>query len=75
VRHYGFCHPAAKAKRERVAFHTGRPLLVGALELPPTKPAHVAACPCCGEPMQKILRLLPAWQRARPPPAAARLSA
>src|SRR5690606_27542043 len=25
VRYHGDCHPAAKAKRERVAFHTGRP--------------------------------------------------
>ena len=30
VRYHGFCHPAAKVKRERIAFHTGRPLLVGA---------------------------------------------
>jgi hypothetical protein len=26
VPHYGFCHPAAKAKRERVAFHRHRVL-------------------------------------------------
>jgi hypothetical protein len=24
IRHSGFCHPAARAKRERIAFHTGR---------------------------------------------------
>jgi hypothetical protein len=69
VRHYGFCHPAAKAKRERIAFHTGRPLLIGAAAVATKKPAHTVACPCCGEPMRKLLQLLPAWRRARPPPA------
>ena len=68
VRYYGFCHPAAKAKRERIAFHTGRPLLIGAAAIAPEKPAHIVTCPCCGEPMRKLLQLLPAWRRARPPP-------
>ena len=62
VRYYGFCHPAAKAKRERIAFHTGRPLLIGAAALPPTKPPHIVSCSCCGEPMKKLLRLLPEWR-------------
>ena len=62
VRYFGFCHPASKIKRERVAFHTGRPLLVGAVSVTPVKPPHVVACPCCGEPMKKLLRLLPAWR-------------
>ncbi len=68
VRYYGFCHPAAKAKRERIAFHTGRPLLIGAAALPPTKPPHIVSCPCCGEPMKKLLRLRPEWRPARAPP-------
>ncbi|MDP3849618.1 MAG: transposase zinc-binding domain-containing protein [Luteolibacter sp.] len=69
IRHYGFCHPAAKAKRERIAFHTGRPLLVGATVVAaPVKPPHVVSCPCCGEPMKKLLRLLPAWSPSRAPP-------
>jgi hypothetical protein len=68
VRYYGYCHPAAHKKRERIAFHTGRPLLVGAAALAPAKPPHVVSCPCCGEPMQKLLRLPPAWRSARPPP-------
>jgi len=68
VRYFGFCHPAAKAKRERIAFHTGRPLLVGAAAIPPPKPPHVVACPCCGEPMKILLRLLPAWNPGRAPP-------
>jgi hypothetical protein len=71
VRYYGFCHPAAKVKRERIAFHTGRPLLIGAAEfVKEEKPAHVVKCRCCGEPMQKIMRLRPAWRCAIPPPSA-----
>lgn len=66
LRYYGFCHPAAKAKREAVAFHTGRPLLIGAVEKPVPKTPHVVACPCCGEPMKKLLRLLPAWRDTAP---------
>ena len=68
IRYFGFCHPAAKAKRERIAFHTGRPLLIGAVVIAPQKPPHVVTCPCCGEPMKKLLRLLPTWSRGRAPP-------
>jgi len=69
IRYYGFCHPAAKLKRERVAFHTGRPLLIGALALPPPpKPTAVRTCPCCGEPMLRIMKLLAPWQASRAPP-------
>jgi hypothetical protein len=68
IRYHGFCHPAAHKKRERVAFHTGRPLLVGAVVITPPKPPHVVACPCCAQPMARLLRLLPVWLRARPPP-------
>lgn len=71
VRQYGFCHPAAKLKREKVAFHTGRPLLIGALATPPPKPPpEPCKCPRCGEPMVRVLRLPPPWEaaRARSPP-------
>ncbi len=68
VRYFGFCHPAAKAKRERIAFHTGRPLLIGPALVAPEKPPHIVSCPCCGEPMKKLLRLLPAWSPGRAPP-------
>ena len=40
IRYYGFCHSAAKVKRERIAFHTGRPLLLGA-----PRPAAAQASP------------------------------
>ncbi len=67
VRHYGFQHPAAKATRERVAFHTGRPLHTPA---PPPKPTPFAPrCPCCSEPMVKLpLSLLPLWKSGLSPP-------
>jgi hypothetical protein len=73
VRYFGFCHPAAKIKRECIAFHTGRPLLIGALVLPPVKPPHVVTCSCCGKPMKKIWELRSSWRRdpAMTPPSTA----
>lgn len=68
VRYFGFCHPAAKIKRERIAFHTGLPLFIDAAAIVTEKTPHVVVCSCCGEPMKKLLQLLPAWRRARPPP-------
>ena len=54
-------HPAAKATRERVAFHTGRPLHLPVRPPKPTAPAY--PCPCCGETMTKLpLSLLPLWK-------------
>ena len=64
IRYYGFCHPAAKIKRECIAFQTGRPLLIGALAVPPEKSPHIVLCPCCGETMKKVWTLLPAWRSA-----------
>lgn len=68
IRYHGFCHPAAQRKRERIAFHTGRPLLIGATSKATPKPPHVFKCPCCDQPMTRLLRLIPAWRSARPPP-------
>lgn len=68
VRYVGFCHPAAKLKRERIAFHTGRPLLLHVVSIATEKPPHVVSCRCCGEPMKKLFRLLPAWNLGRAPP-------
>lgn len=76
IRYYGFCHPAAKAKRLKIAAATGCP--------PPAAPAEKPAapprpCPCCGEAMLRVQRLISPWRRAassagtsarsaRPPP-------
>ena len=71
VRHYGFCHPAAKKNRERVRFLTGMTLVIG--DNPPTKaPAKPGwPCPCCGTPMRLIATYPRRFDRAsspRPPP-------
>lgn len=77
VRQYGFCHPAAKHKREKIAFLTGRPLLIGALSLPPPKPERPPkTCACCGGPLLFVRKIEAPWEharerrraRARPPP-------
>ncbi len=61
IRRYGYCHPAAKNKRERVQLHTGMPLLIGP---PPaeseTKP-HPWRCPCCGGVMKPVAKLPRLW--------------
>lgn len=69
IRYYGYSHPAAKAKRERVSLHTGGPLLIGALELPPKpKPAAARTCLCCGGPMLRLMKIPAPWQASRAPP-------
>jgi len=68
VRHYGFCHPAAKAKLDRVAFHTGRPLLAGPFA-PVLPPKTLRPCPCCGKSMRVLATFHPAWAPSRAPPS------
>jgi hypothetical protein len=68
IRYYGFRHPAAKAKHERVAFHTGRPLLIGALATPLAKPKPEHACPCCGGIVKTIASFHSRWRPKRGPP-------
>lgn len=67
IRRHGWCHPAARPKRERIAFHTGCTLYIGPVEPPPAKPAR--PCPCCGTEMTPLRRLLAPWNRGRAPPA------
>jgi len=76
---YGFCHPAAKTKRETIATATGCPPTATPAEKPAAPPRP---CPCCSHPMVRLLPLAPAWRRtpaapsavpspsARPPPVA-----
>jgi len=68
VRHYGFCHPAAKAKREKIALHTGLPLDFSDEKRPAT-PSRAFQCSCCGGGMKKAGVRLPQWKVARDPPA------
>jgi len=67
IRRYGFCHPVARAKRERIAFHTGCPIVLGPAEPPPQKPGPL--CPCCGTKMIPLMRLPACWNFGRAPPA------
>ena len=65
VRQYGFCHPAAKAKREKIAFLTGQPLLIGAAAVPPPKPERPPKiCGCCGKPLLFVRKIEPPWAAA-----------
>lgn len=66
IRRFGFCQPAAKLKRERVALHTGMTLLLGTTKEPPPKPPRT--CPRCGTEMTIILTLKRASQQGRAPP-------
>lgn len=71
IRQYGYCHPAAKKSRERIAFHTGCPLFIADREA--TKGDVLQSeshplCPCCKKEMKLRFRLLPAWQLACHPP-------
>jgi len=66
IRRYGYCHPAAKDTRERVAFHTGCTLVVGPPEPVPPSPGFL--CPCCGAPMIPWQKLPALWKSGRAPP-------
>jgi hypothetical protein len=71
VRLYGFCHPAAKKKRERVRFLTGMPLAIQAPQPLPTIPPKPWTCPCCKAPMLLIgslPRIMRSNSQTRPPP-------
>lgn len=66
IRYYGFCHPAAKAKRLQIQFQTGVPVDLGAP--PPNPPPKVRCCPCCQGPLRLLSTLL-APHRTRGPPS------
>jgi hypothetical protein len=70
IRYYGFCHPAAKASRMRVQFHSGRVLNCGPIEpLPgPAPDSSNPLCPICHQPMQLILSVT-LWHKTRGPPS------
>lgn len=69
VRHYGFCHPSAAAKRQRIAFHTGCKLVIAE----PARPAvaHRFGCACCGSALRLAGTRPALWQLSRAPPATA----
>lgn len=70
VRYYGFCHPAAKANRLRLQFHTGMPVQFGsatASAASDTRDPSWPRCPNCGGPTYLILSFKP-WVRIRGSP-------
>lgn len=71
IRYYGFCHPAAKAKRLRVQCHAGGQVQLGDTSPVPAPLARPYCCPRCDHPMT-LLRKIPSpyTQRGPPPPTA-----
>jgi hypothetical protein len=70
VRYCGYHHPAAKAKRQRVQKGSGK---AGNDEArmtndetrnsEPIVEKSLPKCPCCQQPMPRIARIFPGWQR------------
>jgi hypothetical protein len=68
IRYYGFCHPAAVKNRTRIQLHTPEPVSLPEQPLPLPRRAP-PRCPCCGEPMRPIRKLLPLYTRQASPRA------
>jgi hypothetical protein len=68
IRYYGFCHPAAKAKRMRIQCHAGGPVQMGASTPVSAPPTAMPSCPCCRRPM-RLAAVYSAAYRQRGPPA------
>jgi hypothetical protein len=69
IRYYGFAHPAAKANRLRVQFHTGLAVEFGAVPPPTDVSSPVPRCAGCGNPMHLRLRLIASYKERGPPSA------
>lgn len=70
VRYYGYHHPAAKKKRQRVQQGSGAaPMILAAPTAPkpennePITESTLPKCPCCQQPMRLVARMLPSWKR------------
>ena len=80
IRYYGFCHPAAKAKRQRIQIHTGMPFELKSRPSPHAARPGAAPwprCPTCDSPMRLTGSILPPYRilvRQRGPPAPKRRS-
>jgi hypothetical protein len=69
VRYYGFCHPAAKAKRLCVQFLTGMIVQFGAAdpgERPNPTPDSNPSCPFCGGATHLLLSIPPPYRKRGP---------
>ena len=68
IRYYGFCHPAAKRKRQRISFHTGIALETATATDQSTEEGDeseeeartgIPKCKCCGVLMERIASFPP----------------
>ncbi len=71
VRYYGFCHPAAKANRLRVQFHSGMPVQFGSIA-PDLPNSPCPRCPKCGRLLEFSIKIPPAYQERGPPASTAK---
>jgi hypothetical protein len=69
IRYFGFCHPAAKATRLRLAFHNGRPFFIGPVSTGQQTPPWIIRCPGCQSPMKPIASVHRTQTRERGPPS------
>lgn len=67
IRYYGFAHPAAKANRMRIQFHTGLAVEFGAESTPADVQSKMPLCAGCGKPMRLIRHLIAAYKERGPP--------
>ena len=74
IRYFGFCHPAAKKKRLKIQFYSGKPLIVGPLDEQShkTELSKDYLCKKCGQPMERTFSVtrdgqLKAYPRRGPP--------
>jgi hypothetical protein len=56
IRYFGFCHPAARVTRERIAFLSGRVLRIGPApgKTVPESGLGIPKCSCCQLPMKRL---------------------
>lgn len=67
IRHYGFCHPTAKAKRLRVQLQSGATVHFGSAPVSDTASCTRPNCPRCGQPMRQLFSVSPAYAVRGPP--------
>ena len=65
IRYFGFCHPAAKRKRLRIQFHSGRPLVIQSGLSVAKEKDNTYACPICGGAMYRTHSLAPSGRITR----------
>jgi hypothetical protein len=67
IRYYGFCHPAAKASRLRIQFHSGLRVDFGAAPLTQPAPSTNPPCPYCGGDTRLLLTFMAPYKKRGPP--------